>query len=335
VDLFFVISGFCLAYPILVARRTGKGGDFSPETFFAKRFTRILPPYYATIVLCLFAWFIFQMLRVSPPTAFNPNLRIGDIIAQFFMMDRGTYLVNGSFWTLFIEFRWYFMFPFLLLLWIRSARAYFLLMTCLVIAYALTCARSIDIGVLPAFMLGIVAADVHIGKPAWLKYTPILTCVAFDIALLLEPYSSSPDSSGIEQRAFYGQGNIGWYLTCFFFVQAGGSWAPLRALLETPPLVFIGTISYSIYLVHQPIVSYISERLGKTLGDTGAFAASFIASIVVGGIFWWLIERRFQHGSTLYDELVKELRVRIGVLLDYLKISRTVRIPQGTPRFRR
>jgi peptidoglycan/LPS O-acetylase OafA/YrhL len=315
VDLFFVISGFCLSYPSLILyHRQGKA-EFRVDRFLAKRLVRILPPYYLALLLCLAAFFAFRISHVGTPTAINAALGPWDVLGQALMLDRGVKLANGAFWTLFVEFRWYLLFPLLLALWVRSQRAYGVLWCVLIVAYHATRARSVDVGVLPAFMLGIVAADWQITKHPLCAYAPILTAIAADIAFLLEPFSSMPMPDGTEEYGFHTQGNIGWYLACFFFILAGGTWMPLRVILESLPLRIVGVASYSMYLVHQPIVSFCAETLGADLGRYGSFAWGLGASVGVGLAFWYTIERFFSQGHPFYARSTAMLGSQIGILL--------------------
>src|ERR1700741_1429019 len=56
VDLFFVLSGFCLAYPTLAKMREQGRATFGIADFGAKRIVRIVPPFYlATVLLVLIA----------------------------------------------------------------------------------------------------------------------------------------------------------------------------------------------------------------------------------------------------------------------------------------
>lgn len=315
VDLFFVISGFCLAYPTLETYYRERVATFGLARFLAKRLVRILPPYYVALFLCLTAYVAFHVTHAAIPTAINATIDFWDVVRQVLMFDRGTHLANGSFWTLFIEFRWYFLFPLLLALWLHSKKAFGMLLVCLVIVYHFTFARSLDLGVLPAFMLGIVAADWHIVEHPWRKYAPILTAVAFDVALLLEPLSSIPGVNGVEVYGGYTPANIGWHLTCFFFVVSAGTWRPLRSVLCMRPLVFIGAASYSIYLVHQPIVSYADELMVGRLGEIGSFAAGFLTSLAVGFGFWRLIELPFYRGHALHARLVMRIETILRTFL--------------------
>lgn len=315
VDLFFVISGFCLSYPSLERFYREGSMSFRLDRFLTKRLVRILPPYYAALLCCLIGYSVFHMLHEATPTAMYANIGVWDVMRQLLMLDRGTRLANDSFWTLFVEFRWYLLFPFLLALWLHSKKAYGVLLIGIIIAYHYTRARSLDIGVLPAFMLGIIAADWHIVEHPLRKYAPIFAAIAFDAALLLEPHASVPGVNGAEEYGFYTQANIGWHLTCFFFVVAAGVWRPLRGALSAPALVFIGAASYSIYLIHQPIVSYLDEQMIGRLGKIGAFVAGFFLSLGVGVVFWRFIELPFYRGHALHDRLVTRIEKTLGRLL--------------------
>jgi peptidoglycan/LPS O-acetylase OafA/YrhL len=326
VDLFFVISGFCLSYPTLTTYRKNSDVRFQLDRFFAKRFVRIVPPYYAALLSCIIAVWVCKGLRLHIPLALDPNQRWMDFLFQALFWDHGANLATPSFWTLFIEFRWYVLFPLLLTLWVRAPRAFVLLLLALVVVYNWTRARSIDLGVLPAFMLGIVAADWHILEHPVRKYAPILTAVAFDIALLLEPFSSTPLPDGSEKHGFFTPANIGWHFACFFFMLSAGAWAPLRAVLAWRPLTFIGVASYSIYLVQQPIVSFFDENLVGALGPLQASALGCATSVLAGILFWFVIERPFCQGHAIYVRLIPALRSKIGSLLENAGIPKSFRL---------
>jgi peptidoglycan/LPS O-acetylase OafA/YrhL len=315
IDLFFVISGFCLSYPILAAQHRQGKILFRIDRFFAKRFVRLIPPYY--VVLCFYV-VVFLGLRVfheQIPTAIETiqNLNAKQIVAQFLMLDRKTHFADGVFWTLCIEFRWYILFPILLLLWQHSKRAYGLLMIALIIAYHFTRATSIDCGTLPAFMLGIVAADWQINGHILRKYAPLFIPITFCLAELLAPHMPDWDMAPT---------NTGWHLLCFFFVVAAGSWTPLRMLLETSVFVYIGLISYSLYLVHHPIIQYFSEQIAWSGWVT--FTLGICAAGLAGSAFWFLVERRFCHGHPLYMRLLTFTQEKLHMVLLRIDIPTTM-----------
>ena len=122
VDLFFVISGFCLAYPTLASIRHAGSARFDLTGFLAKRMVRILPPFYIAFALCTLWTFVSTHTGFMQPELgldFSPLA----LLRQVLFLDRGATFTNGSFWTLPVEFRWYLAFPLVLALYVRSPRA--------------------------------------------------------------------------------------------------------------------------------------------------------------------------------------------------------------------
>lgn len=110
IDSFFVLSGFCLFYPI--ARSIfGNGKDINWKEFYIKRIKRILPSY---VLLIILMWFIADL----------PALKMADFknyLKHFFAFltftqnrSGGTYgsLISTA-WTLAIEVQFYLVFPFI------------------------------------------------------------------------------------------------------------------------------------------------------------------------------------------------------------------------------
>jgi peptidoglycan/LPS O-acetylase OafA/YrhL len=77
-------------------------------------------------------------------------------------------------------------------------------------------------------------------------------------------------------------------------VVAAIGWTPLRALFESKPLQFAGTISFSLYLVHVPIIVFFTYLFaGQAWYVPLLFAVP--AAILVAIAFTWLVEKR-SHG---------------------------------------
>lgn len=270
VELFFVISGLCLSYPALAIAHDRGMASFDIVAYGAKRLTRILPPFYAAIAL-------FAAIGPQKVPAF-------DIVRQALFIDNGTQLLNSSFWSLPVEFRWYLLFPLLLLLWVRSPRAFLCLIGALFVLQQ-TRAESTDLVALPAFMLGIVAADYAI-RPRSIAKFALPLCAVITIAAFVH---SSPLDTGTETSVL-------WELAVFLFVIAAGAAPWLTRVLSNIALTFIGISSYSIYLCHELGV-YYAEQWGYTPWIAG------LASVALGIAFWYLIERPFTR-APLRDSLV-------------------------------
>lgn len=260
VELFFVLSGFCLAHPVLTQIHQANVANFDAVKYAAKRLTRILPPYYLAIAL-------FALIGPYHISADN-------VIRQAFFFDRNTQLLNTSFWSLAVEFRWYFVFPLVLVLWIRAPRVFLVAVAGL---YALwsTQASNVDIDALPLFMFGIIAADLSIRKPAWTKFALLLFPLSAAIAFIQTPAN---DPGNVI--------SVAWQATIVLFVVGVGAFKTTRAFLSLSALTAVGMASYAIYLVHEPFIRMIERAHVSPL-------LSALAGITLGFMFWFIAERPF------------------------------------------
>jgi hypothetical protein len=79
---------------------------------------------------------------------------------------------------------------------------------------------------------------------------------------------------------------------------AGWTPNPASQALAAGPLVFIGQISYSLYLWHWPLLVFVQYRLGRLLDPAEALGL-VAASIVLGFLSWRLVERPFRQRRLL------------------------------------
>lgn len=297
VDLFFVISGFCLAYPTVKKVTAGGAFSFDKVRYFARRIVRIYPPFIAVFAFMLVAGLIVQRAGLEPTVAIPTSL--SDAFLQLTLIKPGGYLV-GAFWTLPVELHWYVAFPLVLWLWARFPRAYYVaLMAAAVILYRFVPgAHIIDIAALPCFMLGILAAELAVKR----TISPLLAILGFACsvaaALWLEP-------KGHLNYIFPDQ--IWWQFACFAFVVAAGSVPLLRNILSLRWLTLIGACAYSIYLIHQPFT-----------GEYGLYGgSSFVLAAAAGllpGIAGWMFVERYVTTSPLREHLVSMVERAIRTL---------------------
>jgi len=295
VDLFFVLSGFCLSYPLLHRLHTAGIGAFELPRYAAKRIVRIVPPYYAALALFLVAAVALTFAHIPLPGGMNTLPLSGwDVLKQALFLDWHTNFLNASFWTLAVEFRWYFVFPIALLLWIRAPRVFLALAAASAILYTSTRMHVPDVGVLLPFLLGIVAADFYargrkLERGFWLLIPAFIV-----VGVLAEPFVWMPSPYGVENATFV-QTNPAWQIAMFAFVVVAGNIGWLRSALSIRPLVAIGTASYSIYLVHEPIASFFQEHV--LWPGAWRLAGAYGTAIIAGLIFWFLFERIWMAGA--------------------------------------
>jgi peptidoglycan/LPS O-acetylase OafA/YrhL len=260
VDLFFVISGLCLSLPFLRERK-----NVPLTRFWAGRFWRIAPPYW--VALLLFA--LLSLTAFGLPTSSVPASR-GEFWqdALFFTSESPAY--NSSFWTLGFEAHWYVLFPAVLALYLRSRWGFAALMLASYVWYA-TPYRIPDAGLLPCFMLGIVAADLYLHdnlhKPLSSPWVGVAAVALVGCAAFFDKTSDHGDPL--------------WHLAAFAVVLAGLGTAARAASWK--PLAFIGVASYSIYLVHQPLIAWL-------VNVHVPVAPAAVVSILAGIAFWKCVE---------------------------------------------
>ncbi len=303
VDVFFVISGFLITGGIL--RQLEEGG-FTFGEFYHRRIKRILPTYFAMILSVFLAGCLLYYCA--------PLKRLGDTMTMgtFFMANRYFYKEAGDYfaaaihdnpllhlWSLSVEEQFYIFMPLLCLgLWKWSRRRLLPVLVGLAgISLLLACVEVFKGHAKPAFYLlqfraweilagallatwGRENADARrfpgLGVPsAWAGWAGLL--------FVLIPYvfltSSSP---------FPGMAAILPVLGAACLIAFGAA-GPLGRLLGNDAFVFVGKISYSLYLWHWPVMvfwKYVREgRLGF-LDYTGMF----VISVLVGYLSWRLIE---------------------------------------------
>jgi peptidoglycan/LPS O-acetylase OafA/YrhL len=271
VDLFFAISGFCLAYPFLRTWRGGGPLEISFPHFVARRIGRIGPPYWVAL-------FLFALLSLTPfgfptaearPDASSALRELG--FDTVFLTDRLP-VFDSSFWTLGIEMRWYLLFPLLLRLYGRSRLGFAGVGAACYLLYFFTPYSVADAGTLPCFMLGMVAADLLILRHPAIRYALPLAVATIALAGWQQAHNYSTDL-----------GNPLWHAAAFFAVLTAGGERVAR-VLRAAPLAFVGVASYSIYLVHQPVLA--SLRLAGLPVPLAALAA-----IASGIAFYQCVEK--------------------------------------------
>ncbi len=317
VHLFLLLSGFCLTYPL--ARRGPDGLRVDLLRFFRRRARRILPPYYAAIALIVGIPALKQLVKLALGRTDGLRFEVGggELIAHLLLVHNlfihwmGT--INGSFWSLALEWQLYMVFP--LLVWgirrwglARPLAAVLLLtvsyrtwvyftkeISVLGIAYNYAYALP---GRLFEFALGMAAA-LALGRPG---AAPSAGSVRrYRTAALLFGLLGLVVTDGWSRYAPVT--DVIWGLAFFCLVMYAGSRAATGGgWLEWPPLERLGLISYSVYLIHEPIIHRLAVRLQPLHLSNGVTLLLFEGVgiplfIAIGWVFFRLVEARFIGGS--------------------------------------
>src|SRR5260370_13012142 len=123
VTVFIVISGFCLALPVMANGDQLRGG---PKTFFKRRVLRILPAYYGSVALCLALIYTIigqptGTLWDVPIEVLRPDATRIAIVSHLLLVQDlfATSKINYVLWSIAVEWHIYFLFPLLVWCWAR------------------------------------------------------------------------------------------------------------------------------------------------------------------------------------------------------------------------
>jgi peptidoglycan/LPS O-acetylase OafA/YrhL len=279
VVFFLVLSGFSLA--ISPARNGWHQGGVA--RFLRRRAWRILPPYWAALAFSLIiAFFIVPASHYGPPT-FKTILVYG-LVAQD-MVTAPT--PNGAFWSIAVEAELYVLFPFLLFVR-RRLGAIFLVagVTLLVVARGLLAENASPIegdnwltpNLAPVFVVGLVGAGVLVAGEK-IRHLPWhwLAAVAAIPAMSLIAVNGS---AWTVNHYFWVDLAIAPAMTMLIAAVATGRPTFLMWLLATRPMRSLGNFSYSLYLIHLPIIMAIVRKVAP--GYVSAGLPTFWFTLILG-----------------------------------------------------
>ena len=307
VNLFLVLSGFCLYWPFV------KGGTRREPTlweFARKRCRRILPPYYVTLIL-FSAVPLVQSMHHHNGSDFRYTL--GWLLLHTLMLHntRPDYVlsVNGSLWSLALEFQLYILFPVLVEAYRRfNARGVVLTVLLVCTAYRFFLVRG---HYLPDDGYGYVLAYSIFGRGfefALGMFTALLVARQYaeqksavrwvDGALIgvIVPLAILDGRHGHFQTLT----DAMWGLLFAALLLAGScSETRLHRALSHRLLVWLGLFSYSVYLIHLPLVAMLGSYGVGRFSNTGQvlFMLFLVAPLMIGlgYVFHLLFERPFMN----------------------------------------
>ncbi len=288
VTAFVVLSGYCL---VLAGR----------ERFLYRRARRLLPPYWVALAL---SWLLAAtVLRHSGLTVWRtvlPAAPLRDVALQALLLQDLTkvHLANYVFWSIAVEAHLYALFP----LAIRARRLLPWALAVAALAYTALALTGTRTGVdrlhpqfYAFFLLGMWACRTSFAPlVAWLVPVCLAGLVAVNLAL---------PSDQIARNYAYTQPFVA-VATIAVLLDGKRPDSRLAAALSWRPLVRVGLVAYSLYLVHAPLLEMSWRWLVKPLGLSPGLA--LLALLVAGGSvsllgafgFYRLVERPFLRPRT-------------------------------------
>lgn len=313
VDLFMVISGFCLFWPLCSSAETLRTWDW--RGYARRRVNRIVPPYYAAIGYAIFLPMllvaIFKALKIQAnwqpvPSAWQLFTHFLFIHSLFPSTWDG---ITGSFWSLGLEAQFYVVFPLVVFAFRRSGiKVIWLLIAASVLfrtAVGATGASGEWQNVFSMSFLG-----------RWMEFGfGMLT------ALAVAKYWRQARVTGAALGTAQAGGALALYVLTVGFIRTNllysvplyelglsmafsllifalcTSRTPVAKLFRNPVVDWLGVISYSLYLLHQPTAWYLSEFFRKVLHLTGVedvwvlATVGFVVVVAISYLFFLVFEK--------------------------------------------
>ena len=321
VDIFFVISGFLITG--LLVTELERKGSISWIRFVGRRIRRLLPAAVLVLVaISVASWFLVPGLR-------RRDIGVDVVAAALYVVNwvfarRETdYLASDvlpspvqHFWSLAVEEQFYVVWPVLLIalaLVVRrpTRRAVALALGALVAssfawsvwfshtspqpAFFTTTTRVWELGI------GALLAVALAGRPR--PATPVRFAAALGwLALVALLAVAALLPRGVDWPGAWALLPTVPTAVLIWVGWQAPAHGPLR-VLGAAPMVWIGALSYSIYLWHWPVIvlgGWAADGLGSTLPPWGPLALA-VASVLPAWLSWRFVESPTHHGPWLRD----------------------------------
>ena len=291
VDLFFVLSGFLITGILLDTKQSD--GYF--KNFYVRRCLRIWPLYYALL------FFMFVGIRFLSRSQFHTVVQQSSpwwafpIYMQNFLLSPSTNAAGplGVTWSLAIEEQFYLVWPLFVrfcsfkhLRWVATAELcfspflrYYLSLEHVNLYTNVFCRLD---GLMVGALLALLVRSDGFVPSKYLNRTWILLVVTLPLALVTAAYGT-----GWAVYSFTALASASFVYLSLFSKQ---NW--LRRVMTNRFLIYTGTISYGLYLLHK-IPSGIVELLHLNRNPYLPLPVIFVLSYILAAISWNLLEKPF------------------------------------------
>lgn len=302
VDIFFVISGFLITRILVEEASTGR---YSIANFYVRRARRILPVLYFILVVVLLLGLLLllplEILGLSESvlatSLFSSNFLFWKQSGYFDISAELKPLLHT--WSLAVEEQFYVLWPLVLVFCYRRGwRISWVISALLGVSFALSCVFLTEKPIAVFYLLPGRAWELLIGawlaaanfdwpKIQWLKNGLSVIGLGLLAASVLMLNKSLP---------FPAWNALFPCLGAALLIAAGEGALVNRYLLGWRPLVFVGLISYSLYLWHWPLLSYVRIL---NLGQLPPVQAGIVValSFLLATLTWRYVENPFRRGG--------------------------------------
>ncbi len=314
VDIFFVISGYLISG---ILYKGHNAGNFSFGEFYARRIRRLFPALITVLLLCLaYGWIVllpdeFRQLgkHVAAGTLFIQNIVFWKESGYFDTAANLKPLLH--LWSLAVEEQFYIFFPpLLILLWKKPKILVPAMVVLLVASFVGNMIMSVQNSTTDFFLTPYRAWEFLGGSLlAWWHYDKNPEPNSEDVPSYREALSwIGLLLLGLGMAIIHtGDAYPGWRALLpvagtLLLMEGGagtgvsGAWVN-RKILSHPAIVWVGLISYPLYLFHWPVLSFVHIIKGET-PEPRYILTALLVSIVLTVLTYYFIEKKIRHNTS-------------------------------------
>ncbi|MBC7400088.1 MAG: acyltransferase [Mucilaginibacter sp.] len=280
VPLFFLISGYCIHLSNM--KHLAGNKPLPLKEYYKRRFLRIYPPYLAALIFSVAV--NYSTYNTLPTTS--------DFIVHLFVLQGFTVAyfntINLVLWTVSVEIAFYLIYPIFYCIRLKYSLNKALLFTLLISTLSIVYFWSKTVLTLPqyfcvfniwfAWCCGAFLADKETFSPVDIRKPMYILIYAGIIAFRFIP--AIPN-------IIYFQLNILLWTGPVVFITSKEQWFVKHYSIVTKVVTSMGLSSYSLYLLHEPLIT-LKNYLGHRFLPTGLqFAGVTLGTLLIPVVAWY------------------------------------------------
>ena len=309
VDMFFVLSGY-----FLIGRQLQEGATFSLSQFVSKRFCRLVPPLIATVLTITLLCTLILPAQEACAAAMTGrsallswlNVYLADATSSYFAENTRT-MPLMHLWYMSVLLQCYAFYAVLFFLWEKLKCGKGVKMACLgVVAFLSLCIQF-------RWCVAVLGGDSSYASSTYFWSSTRLYEFALGGFAYLVP-------TGVGKGRF-----APWLasvalviltIACFVTIPNGERWTPAAVLLTLCTVVYgknglagcilnnkivlyIGAISFSLYLMHWPIICFAEYMFNTTVSGMDVLYVLILVALVALGLYYAAEKRKWRVPATL------------------------------------
>ncbi len=278
VSYFFTLSGFIMCY-------TYFNQQVAYKDYLKRRIARIAPLYWVAMII--------SIIRVRDEAQLGFKTLLNFFFAQAYVPGYAL-TINSAGWSLSVEMLFYLLFPLLLLLYKANQQRFaygalfFYVLSQLVHLWMVAHAKPnnnnwheltyyFPFAHLNEFVIGMAGYYFYTHNKEQLSKMPVLVTLAMVVLSIV--YLQFSKHNGL--------------LSPLFVLMIVGIACKTDSWLSAKPLVWLGEVSYGIYILQMPVNFYVSKLNAKYLGLTANWFFLFfvIVLVVVSALCYSYVEK--------------------------------------------